>query len=158
MTAEEIKQKIVDDTLSGSDLPEVLEAVVEIVMNNHETAELFSDMAEEGEDVAINFAIPDVGEHSLTIAGGQMAFAHEGNADPTVTITMDQDTAVGLISGKLNPMSTFSAGLVKLEGTAGSAAGPPVPSRCPAPPMPCRHRSWRTLPPAFSGSSATGRR
>jgi putative sterol carrier protein len=116
MTAADIKEKIENGTLSGSDLADVLEAVVEIVMNNHETTELFADMAEEGEDVAINFAIPDMGEHSLVIAGGQISFTHEGAPDPTITITMDQDTAVGLISGKLDPLATFSAGLVKLEG------------------------------------------
>lgn len=117
-----IKENIADGTLKGKDLPAVLDAIVEIINTNKDTKELLQDMAEEGDDLYINFIIPSIGDQCLSIAKGVASHLREKYDSPTVTITTDADTAVGILSGKVEAMAMYSAQKLKLEGNIAKAA------------------------------------
>ena len=120
---EEIKEKIRNNTLKGDELPKILDAIVEIVMKDKDSMELLQDMADEGDDLWINFEIPDLGLHCLEIVGGKIAHLDRGSETPTVSIMTDKDTAVGVISGKRDPMKAVSEKKLKLSGNLAKAAG-----------------------------------
>jgi len=67
---EEIKSKIEKDIISGEDLPAVLDAITEIANTDEDALELLSDMAEEEENVWVNFNVPGLGEHCLAFFDG----------------------------------------------------------------------------------------
>ena len=117
----ELKAKIEDGSLSGENLPSVLDAIVEIVNNNKDSQELMADMAEEGDEVKINFIIPDVGDRCLAIIGGQAAHIQNQEPDATVTISTDADTAVGILSGKIDAIAAFGEKKLSLEGNLAKA-------------------------------------
>ncbi len=119
---QKIKQQIAAGTLKGKDLPGVLDAIVKIVNTNKDTKELLQDMAEEGDDLYINFIIPKVGDRCLSIAKGVASHLPTKHESPTVTITTDADTAVGILSGKAEAMAMYSKKKLKLEGNLAKAA------------------------------------
>ncbi len=119
---QKIKDQIIAGTLKGKDLPAVLDAIVSIVNTNKDTKELLQDMAEEGDDLYINFLIPKVGDRCLAIAKGVASHIPSKYNSPTVTITTDADTAVGILSGKADAMAMYSAKKLKLEGNLAKAA------------------------------------
>lgn len=118
---ETIKNKIKDNTLSGQDLPAVLDAIVAIVKENEDTKELLEDMAEEDEEVRVNFIISGMDPHHLEIAGGNIVHQESKSDDPTVDIITDPDTAVGLIAGKIDATEAYGAGKVKVSGNLARA-------------------------------------
>ncbi|HME53880.1 MAG TPA: SCP2 sterol-binding domain-containing protein [Candidatus Lokiarchaeia archaeon] len=117
----ELKAKIEDGSLAGEDLPSVLDAIVEIVNNNKDSQELMADMAEEGDEVKINFIIPEVGDRCLAIIGGQASHLPSQEPDATVTISTDADTAVAILSGKLDAFAAFGDKKLSLEGNLAKA-------------------------------------
>jgi putative sterol carrier protein len=117
----ELKAKIEDGSLTGEDLPNVLDAIVEIVNNNDDSKELMADMADEGDEVKINFIIPDVGDRCLAIIGGSASHIQNQEPDATVTITTDADTAVGILSGKIDAIGAFGEKKLNLEGNLAKA-------------------------------------
>ncbi|MEX2680040.1 MAG: alkyl sulfatase C-terminal domain-containing protein [Candidatus Sigynarchaeota archaeon] len=119
---QKIKQQIAAGTLEGKDLPAVLDAIVEIVNTNKDTKELIQDMAEEGDDLYINFIIPAVGDRCLSIEKGVASHLPTKHGNPTVTITTDADTAVAILSGKAEAMAMYSAKKLSLEGNIAKAA------------------------------------
>lgn len=118
---ETIKKKIADDTLSGDDLPAVLDAIVEIVQSNEDTKELLQDMAEEEENVWINFEVEGIGTHCLQIVNGKIEHIDHPCEKPTATITSDKDTMVALIAGKVEPAAVVSEGRLGLKGDLAKA-------------------------------------
>ncbi len=119
---DDIKGKIANGQLTGKELPLVLDAIVVIVKNNDDTRELLSDMAEEGENVWINFKVTDMNEtHCLEIKDGTIIHRPTACPNPTVTVTLDSTTGVNLISGKIDPVGAFSEKRVKLEGNLAKA-------------------------------------
>jgi putative sterol carrier protein len=112
----EIKAKTANGSLKGKDLPSVLDAIVEIVNNNKDSQELMADMAEEGDDVKINFIIPKIGDQCLAIIGGQASHLTSKEPDATVTISTSADTAVAILSGKLDAFAAYNDKKLKLEG------------------------------------------
>ncbi len=119
---EKIKQQIAAGTLKGKDLPAVLDAIVNIVNTNKDTKELLQDMADEGDELYINFLIPEVGDRCLAIAKGVSTHLPTKHSSPTVTITTDADTAVGILSGKADAVAMYGAKKLKLEGNLAKAA------------------------------------
>jgi putative sterol carrier protein len=119
---QKIKQQIVAGTLKGKDLPAVLDAIVGIVNTNKDTKELLKDMADEGDDLYINFIIPKVGDRCLAISKGVASHLPSKHGSPTVTITTDADTAVTILSGKAEAMAMYSAKKLKLAGNLAKAA------------------------------------
>ncbi|MHA1683482.1 MAG: SCP2 sterol-binding domain-containing protein [Promethearchaeota archaeon] len=120
---DEVKKRIKEGNLEGDDLPMILDAIVEIANTNEDIKELAEDMAEEGDDVWVNFTIPGVGGHCLEIKGGKVTHLNALVDEPTVNITTDKDTAVGVISGKIDAMEAFAAGKLKLGGNLMKASG-----------------------------------
>jgi putative sterol carrier protein len=117
-----LKENIANGKLKGKDLPGVLDAIVFIVNNNSDTKELMHDMAEEGDDLFINFVIPKVGNHCLSISAGKASHLPSKHATPTVTITAEADIVVGILSGKVDAIAMFQAKKLKLEGNIAKAA------------------------------------
>nr|MDO8112708.1 SCP2 sterol-binding domain-containing protein [Candidatus Sigynarchaeota archaeon] len=117
-----LKNKIAKGTLKGKDLPSVLDAIVEIVNTNKDSKELLADMAEEGDKVRINFLIPNVGDRCLAIEDGKAKHLPSKHKDPTVSITTDADTAVGILSGKVEAIAAYGEKKIKLEGNLAKAA------------------------------------
>ncbi|MBD3188353.1 hypothetical protein GF325_16075, partial [Candidatus Bathyarchaeota archaeon] len=77
----------------------------------------------EGDDIWVNFKIPGVGVHCLEIKDGAVKHLATLVEEPTVTITTDRETAVGVISGSVDPVEAYSAGKLKLEGNLAKATG-----------------------------------
>lgn len=117
-----IKQEIKAGTLKGKDLPAVLDAIVNIVNTNEDTKMLIKDMAEEGDDLFINFIIPTVGDRCLAIEKGVATHLPSKHGNPTVTITTDADTAVAILSGKADAVAMYGQKKLKLEGNLAKAA------------------------------------
>ncbi len=117
-----LKEKITKGTLKGKDLPSVLDAIVEIVNTNKDSKELLADMAEEGDKIRINFIIPKVGDRCLAIEDGKAIHLPCKHDNPTVTITTDADTAVGILSGKVDAIAAYGEKKLKLEGNLAKAA------------------------------------
>ncbi|MHA1792574.1 MAG: SCP2 sterol-binding domain-containing protein [Promethearchaeota archaeon] len=118
---EMIKEKIENNALTGDDLPSVLDAIVAIVKNNEDTRELLQDMAEEGEDVLIRFDIGNDSQHCIAIEGGDIMHLEKTSKVPTVTIITDKETAVDIISGKVDPAAAYSASKLSFSGNLGKA-------------------------------------
>lgn len=54
-------------------------------------------------------------------AGGQVEVAEGQAPDPSVTITMSAGDFADLMAGRLNPMTAFMSGRLKLQGDIGLA-------------------------------------
>ena len=71
-----------------------------------------------GLHASIQFVLtgPNGGEWCVNIADGACQVMEGRAADPRVTITADAQVYVNLMSGKLNPMTAFMSGQIKLDG------------------------------------------
>ncbi|OQY48045.1 MAG: short-chain dehydrogenase [Desulfobacteraceae bacterium 4572_87] len=80
--------------------------------------EAFQADAAAGVDVIFQFNIlgPGGGEWHAEIQDGTCGVAEGRHEQPTTTIKMNDEDFIALMSGKLNPMSAFTSGKLKIEG------------------------------------------
>jgi len=77
----------------------------------------------QGVDAVIQYNLTgaQAGDWVITIKDGQCTVA-KGTADnPKLTLAADGADYLAVVTGKLNPMSAFSAGKIKLKGDLGLA-------------------------------------
>ncbi len=60
------------------------------------------------------------GQWTMTVADGAMAIADGARDSPTATLKMDATDYQSMALGKLNPMTAFMTGKVKVEGDLGA--------------------------------------
>ena len=85
--------------------------------------ETLNPSAAAGVDATIQFDLGGdaAAQYNCTIANGSCTVA-EGNSDaPTMTVTMDAADYVDMVDGKLDGMSAFMSGKLKIGGDMGLA-------------------------------------
>lgn len=114
---DQIKEKIANKEYALEDMNLFLKAVEEVA----ETNEDLKDELEDQEDVIIQLEVPDRIAGYLQIKDGKLT-AGEGSADePTVTVQMNEDIAVGLLTGEIDTASAYMAGDIKIVGEMAKA-------------------------------------
>ncbi|TAK33846.1 MAG: SCP2 sterol-binding domain-containing protein [Chloroflexota bacterium] len=83
--------------------------------------EVFDGEKARGINASVQFVLTgaDGGEWCVNIADGACQVTEGRTTNPRVTITTDAQVYVDLVSGKLNPMTAFMSGKVKLDGDLG---------------------------------------
>ncbi|GLS27511.1 SCP2 sterol-binding domain-containing protein [Marinibactrum halimedae] len=64
----------------------------------------------------IQFVFPDAGDYFVEISGGAAKVAQGNHSKPSLILTMDQDTFIGIMNGKFGGMQAFMFGKVRAEG------------------------------------------
>ncbi|MGH1373466.1 MAG: SCP2 sterol-binding domain-containing protein [Cellvibrionaceae bacterium] len=81
----------------------------------------FDSEAVVGFEACIQFSIPDAGDCYLVIRDSKCAL-HDGVSDqPTATLTMDLQTLLDVLNGKVNGMQAFMFGRIKAQGNLSHA-------------------------------------
>ena len=76
----------------------------------------FDPAAAEGLDITFQFDITDGDTYHLEVKDNTCEISEGAHDDPSVTLIMNSDTMVGLMTGEINGMSAFMMGKVKAEG------------------------------------------
>ncbi|MHA1819688.1 MAG: alkyl sulfatase C-terminal domain-containing protein [Promethearchaeota archaeon] len=112
---EEFLEKVESDTLKGDDILLLLDVFEEMSKENEDVIELLEDLKDEGENIVLNFIIEDINA-TLIINDGKLVTKHELSPNPTLTIKMDKNTALKVLSGKLSMMDAYKEGKIVTEG------------------------------------------
>jgi putative sterol carrier protein len=77
----------------------------------------------QGVDAVIQYELSGTpnGEWIVTIKDGACTVAQGRSENPKMTLIADAADYLAVVTGKLNPMSAFSAGKVKIKGDLGLA-------------------------------------
>lgn len=95
--------------------PEWIDAVDEAVREDHDLKDAFGDAAMTIQQVVMGCPDGDI-EYHFVIDGGSVA-ARAGRADsPTVTFTVDHETAEGISKGTASAQAGFMTGRLRLDG------------------------------------------
>ena len=76
----------------------------------------FNADAAEGLDLVFQFNITDDETFNVTVKDGTCALAKGEAADPNVTLIMDKETLVGVMTGETDGMQAFMGGKLRAEG------------------------------------------
>ena len=76
----------------------------------------FNAEAASGLDLVFQFDIEDGDTYHAVVKDGTCDIQEGSHDDPSVTLIMDSDTMVGIMSGKQNGMQAFMMGKVRAEG------------------------------------------
>ncbi|RDE24130.1 SCP-2 family sterol carrier protein [Motiliproteus coralliicola] len=76
----------------------------------------FQPEAAEGMEVVFQFVIDDEAHYCLTIEDQQCQVEEREHDDPNVTLLMDGETFVDIISGELGGTSAYMSGRLRAEG------------------------------------------
>lgn len=78
--------------------------------------EKFDSNAAAGLDLVFQFDIEDADTYHLLIKDGSLDIVIGEHDDPNVTLIMDTDTMIGIMSGKIDGMQAFMVGNLRAEG------------------------------------------
>ncbi|MGB1272078.1 MAG: SCP2 sterol-binding domain-containing protein, partial [Endozoicomonas sp.] len=76
----------------------------------------FNADAAAGLDEVFQFDIEDGETYHLVIKGDAFDIVEGAHDDPSVTLIMDSDTMVGVMSGEMDGMQAFMMGKLRAEG------------------------------------------
>jgi len=76
----------------------------------------FNPAAAAGLDLVFQFNIEDDENFNVTVKDGTCAIAQGNVEDPNVTLIMDKDTLVGVMTGETDGMQAFMSGKLRAEG------------------------------------------
>ncbi len=74
-----------------------------------------------GIEAVFQIILKDGESSHIIIADNDYTFHQTEHDDPTVTLTTDSDTLVGLIEGRVNSVQAFMMGKIKFSGDMGLA-------------------------------------
>lgn len=85
--------------------------------------EVFNDMKDKfnpsaatGLDLVFQFDVEDGDTYHLIVKDGTCEIVEGANDDPNVTLIMDTDTLVGVMTGTIDGMQAFMMGKLRAEG------------------------------------------
>lgn len=89
---------------------------IEQIMTN--TPKVFKASAAEGVNTVVqfNFTGAEASEWFVTVKDGSCTSEKGTTASPNMTMTIDSQDYINIISGTLNPMNAFMQGKVKVSG------------------------------------------
>jgi len=76
----------------------------------------FNPDAADGMDAIFQYDITDNGSWQIAIQDSTCQIAERGEADPTVTLSMDLDTLTSVLSGETDGMQAFMSGDIQATG------------------------------------------
>ncbi len=76
----------------------------------------FNASAAAGENLVFQFDITDGDTYHAAIADGALDIGEGAHDSPSVTLIMDTETFVGLMTGELDGMQAFMTGKLRTEG------------------------------------------
>lgn len=76
----------------------------------------FNSDAAAGLDLVFQFDIEDGDTYHLLIKDGDLEIVEGVNDNPDVTLIMDAETMIGIMTGKVDGMQAFMAGKLRTEG------------------------------------------
>ena len=76
----------------------------------------FNKDAAAGVDGILQFDLGDAGKWAFKIGGDGLEVVEGGVDAPTTTLSMSDETFVGLSNGTVNGMTAFMSGQIKLDG------------------------------------------
>ena len=76
----------------------------------------FNPEAATGLDIIFQFDISDGDTYHLLVKDNSCEVKDGAHDDPSVTLMMDSDTMVGIMTGEVNGMSAFMMGKIRAEG------------------------------------------
>lgn len=76
----------------------------------------FQPDAAEGVDIVFQFHITDAGDWSVAVRDGTCNVTEGAHDNPTVALTMSEETWIALVGGNLNPAMAFMGGKIKASG------------------------------------------
>ncbi|MCK5893122.1 MAG: SCP2 sterol-binding domain-containing protein [Endozoicomonadaceae bacterium] len=78
--------------------------------------EKFNSKAATGLDLVFQFDIEDAETYHLLIKDGSLDVVTGEHSDPNVTLIMNTDTLIGIMSGEIDGMQAFMGGKLRTEG------------------------------------------
>ena len=118
---QEFLDKVKNGTISAQDLFLMLDVMEELSANNADIKELLEDLKDE-DDIIINFKVNDK-EAAFMIIKGKLSVQRGLHPNPTVKITMDKPTALGILTHKISMMGAYKEGKIIAEGKLIKLAG-----------------------------------
>jgi len=76
----------------------------------------FNSEAASGLDIVFQFNIEDDQTYHISIKDDVLDIVEGENDDPSVTLIMNSDTMIGIMSGELDGMQAFMSGKLRTEG------------------------------------------
>lgn len=78
--------------------------------------ERFDANAAEGLDTVFQFNVEDSDNFHMTVKDNALAITKGDHADPEVTLSMNEETFVGMMTGETDGMQAFMAGQITADG------------------------------------------
>jgi len=113
---DEVLQKIEEGTLTMDDVRDFFTVFVQVAGNTE-------DIREEMEDFACNFQIEVNGEPAcwLSVCQGSFEAGSGPHPNPDVVLNMEEETALGIFSGRVDPTAAYMCGDLEVEGIISDA-------------------------------------
>jgi len=111
MDKSELNEKIKKGEFSISDSMDFFTVLCEIANGNDEIQDEV-----EGWDRNMLFDITDGPKITLNVQGGKFQVSEGEEGTPDVTLSMNSDVAVGVLSGETDATSAYMAGDLKVQG------------------------------------------
>jgi putative sterol carrier protein len=111
MDKSELAEKIKKGEFSISDSMDFFTVLCEVANGNDEIQDEV-----EGWDRNLLFNITDGPQITLMVQGGKFEVIDGENGTPDVTLSMNSDVAVGVLSGETDATSAYMAGDLKVQG------------------------------------------
>lgn len=107
----QLRKKMEDGSMSVDDIPEYFQIIKEVATESEEIQEETEDW-----DVVIQFDVLEKLQAWISCKEGSFEIGMGKHDDPSVTLTMNDETAVGLFSGEVDGTSAYMAGNLSIDG------------------------------------------
>ncbi|MBN2151451.1 MAG: SCP2 sterol-binding domain-containing protein [Candidatus Lokiarchaeota archaeon] len=109
--ARELRDKIEKDTITVDDIPKYLTVIKEVAKESEEIQDEIDGWVK-----SVQFKVKDKLDAWISFDNGEVEVKTGLKENADVTLEMDEETAVGLFSGKVDGASAYMAGRLKVNG------------------------------------------
>ncbi|MHA1698645.1 MAG: SCP2 sterol-binding domain-containing protein [Promethearchaeota archaeon] len=111
MDRDELAEKIENGELTIDDIVDFFKVLAEVASESEEIQDEV-----EGWDRVLVFDVEDGPKVTLTVKDGKFACQEGAAENPDITLTMNADVAIGVLSGETDATSAYMAGDLKVTG------------------------------------------